>query len=188
MFPHRAARWIKTQLIAQYWRRLGKGIENPPIPRSPGSILFVCTGNICRSPFAEGYFRKIAECRNLREVRSVSAGLDVRISAPSPDIAVQVAKTFAVDMKDHRSKPITAEMVKDNDIIFAMEHHQAAILRQMFPNHRPKILLLPLFDSESSKKADSFLRYNIPDPFGKSQEPFTGCFRRIAKCMDGFMA
>lgn len=171
-----------------YWRCIGKGIQNPPIPRSPGSILFICQGNVCRSPFAERYLRKIARERNLAGVRSLSAGLDVRVSVSSPDLAVRVAKTLAVDLMHHRSKPITADMVEDSDVIFAMEHRQAIFLRKAFPEHVSKIFLLPLFDTDPSRSGVHALRYNIPDPYGKSGKDFLECFRKIESSIEGFLS
>jgi len=171
-----------------YWRCLGKRIGNPPIPRSPGSILFICQGNVCRSPFAEGFLRKIVGDRNLRGIRSLSAGIDVRVSAPSPDLAVRVAKTLAVDLIDHRSKPVTAEMIEDSDMIFAMEHRQAIFLRRTFPAHVPKIFLLSLFDTDPPPAGDPASRYNIPDPYGKSEQDFWKCFRKIEGSIDGFIS
>ena len=171
-----------------YWRCMGKGIGNPPIPRSPGSILFICQGNVCRSPFAEGYLRKIAGDRNLTGIRSLSAGIDVRVSVSSPDLAVRVAKTFAVDLSDHRSKPVTAEMIEESDVVFAMEHRQAIFLRRTFPRHVSKIFLLSLFDTELSRSGDHALRYNIPDPYGKPEKDFLECFRKIECSIEGFLS
>jgi len=171
-----------------YWRCIGKGIANPPIPRSPGSILFICQGNVCRSPFAEGYLRKIAGDRNLRGIRSLSAGIDVEVSVSSPDLAVRAAKTFAVDLLDHRSKPVTAETIEKSDMVFAMEHRQAIFLRRTFPGHVSKIFLLSLFDTDPPPAGDHALRYNIPDPYGMSEKDFLACFRKIERSIEGFLS
>jgi protein-tyrosine phosphatase len=171
-----------------YWRCMGPGIGNPKIPRSTGSVLFLCQGNVCRSPFAERYFRKIAENRNLHGIRSRSAGLEVRISVPSPDLAVQVAKTMGVDLMDHRSIQVTGDIIEESDIVFAMEHRQAVILRRTFPAHVSKIFLLSLFDADPHPAGDHVLRYNIPDPYGKSEEDFLECFRMIERSIEGFLS
>jgi len=170
------------------WRCLGIGIGNPPMPRSPGSVLFLCQGNVCRSPFAERYFQKIARDGKLRGIRSRSAGLDVRVSAPPPDLAVKVAKTLAVDLADHRSKPVTSDMILECDMIFVVEHRQAAFLRRTFPGHDAKIFLLPLFDMDPPPAWDYALRYNIPDPYGKTENDFLECFRKIERSIEGFLS
>lgn len=175
-------------MVELYWRSIGNGIANPPIPRSPRSILFICQGNVCRSPFAEGYLRKIAGDRNLRGIRSLSAGIDVRVSVSSPDLAVRVAKTLGVDLMHHRSKPVTTDMVEDNDVIFTMEHRQAIFMRKAFPGHVSKIFLLPLFDTDPPRSGDNALRYNIPDPYGKEEKEFLECFRKIEGSIEGFLS
>jgi len=167
---------------------MGKRIRNPPIPQAPKTILFICKGNICRSPYAGRYLRKIAENRNLPGICSRSAGLEVRVSVPSPDLAVQVAKTLGVDLMDHRSKPVTAEMIKGSDMIFVMEHHQAIFLRRTFPAHVPKIFLLSLFDANPPPAGEHALRYNIPDPYGKAEKDFLECFRKIEGSIEGFLS
>jgi protein-tyrosine-phosphatase len=188
MITRRVARWIKTGMTGIYWRCMGKGIGNPPIPRLPGSVLFICQGNICRSPYAGRYLRKIAGDRNLRGICSRSAGLDVRVSAPSPDLAVRVAKTLGVELMDHWSKPVTADLIENTDMIFTMEHRQAAFMRKTFPDHVQKIFLLPLFDTNPPPAWDYALRYNIPDPYGKSEKDFLECFRKIESSIEGFLS
>ena len=183
-----AVRWIRTGLNGLVWRYLGLGIGNPPIPRSPGFVLFLCQGNVCRSPFAERYFRKVTGDGNIGGIRSSSAGLDVQMSAPPPDLAVKVARTLAVDLTDHRSKPVTADMIEESDMIFVVEHRQAALLRRTFPGHDPKIFLLPMFDTGPLPAWDYGLRYNIPDPYGKPEKDFLECFRKIESSIDGFLS
>jgi protein-tyrosine phosphatase len=171
-----------------YWSCRGKRIRNPQIPQVPKAILFICKGNICRSPYAGRYLRKIAENRNLRGICSRSAGLEVRVSVPSPDLAVQVAKTLGVDLMDHRSMPVTGDIIEDSDIVFAMEHRQAVFLRKTFPAHVSKIFLLSLFDADPPPAGDYALRYNIPDPYGKSEKDFLECFRMIERSIEGFLS
>ena len=121
-------------------------------------------------------------------IRSSSAGLDVQRSAPPPDLAVKVAKTFGVDLTDHRSKPVTTDMIEDSDMIVVVEHRQAAFLRRAYPGHDPKIFLLPMFDTGPLPAWDYALRYNIPDPYGKSEKDFLECFRKIESSIDGLLS
>lgn len=121
------------------------------------------------------------------EICSRSAGLEVRVSVPSPDLAVQVAKTLDVDLTDHRSKPVTADMIEESDMVFVMEHRQAIFLRRTFPGHDPKIFLLPMFDTGPLPAWDYALRYNIPDPYGRSEKDFLECFRMIERSIEGFL-
>jgi protein-tyrosine-phosphatase len=135
-----------------------------------------------------GYLRKIAGDRQMRGIRSGSAGLDVQISSSPPGLAVRVAETLGVDLSEHRSKPVTRDMVADSDMIFAMEHRQAAAMRKTFPEHAQKIFLLPLFRSDPIPPGDHALRYNIPDPYGKSEKEFLECFQTIERSIEGFLS
>jgi protein-tyrosine phosphatase len=110
------------------------------------------------------------------------------VSVPSPDLAVQVAKTLGVELMDHRSKPVTADMIENTDMIFTMEHRQAAFMRKTFPDHVRKIFLLPLFDTNPPPAGEYAKRYNIPDPYGKSEKEFLECFRMIESSVEGILS
>jgi protein-tyrosine-phosphatase len=110
------------------------------------------------------------------------------VSAPSPDLATRVAKTRGVELMDHRSKPVTTDMIENTDMIFTMEHRQAVFMRKTFPDHVQKIFLLPLFDTNPPPGGDFALRYNIPDPYGKSDKEFLECFQKIESSIEGFLS
>ena len=71
-------------------------------------ILFVCCGNTCRSPFAEGLARRLAAERGL-DVEFASAGRTAAEGDPSPPDAIAVAKEFGVDLSAHRARHLTTE-------------------------------------------------------------------------------
>ncbi len=89
---------------------------------------------------------------------------------------------------DHRSKPVTADLVENADMIFTMEHRQAAFLRKTFPDHVRKIFLLPLFDTNQHPAGDYALRFNIPDPYGRTEKDFMDCYRKIESSIEGFLS
>jgi protein-tyrosine phosphatase len=148
------------------------------------SILFVCKGNICRSPFAESIADKIALKRSLKKVVSSSAGLQVPISLGSPHEVLEVAEKFGVNLNAHKSNGITSRLAESSDMIVAMETWHVKRLREMFPMHGDKIFLLPLFESKNRRWKWSYERYNISDPYGKSLPYFQECFHRIERCID----
>jgi protein-tyrosine-phosphatase len=86
-------------------------------------ILFVCTGNTCRSPLAEAIARKITIERGLHEVEVSSAGTSAWDGAPASDGALLVGMERNMDLSHHRAQSLTRELVRENDIILAMGPH-----------------------------------------------------------------
>ncbi len=89
----------------------------------PLRILFVCTGNMCRSPMAEGIARKMAEERGLH-LDIQSAGTHARTGYPATPEAVRVAREIQVDIDSHRSQRLTPELVAWADHVLVMEEMQ----------------------------------------------------------------
>ena len=86
-------------------------------------ILFVCTGNTCRSPMAEAITRKVAREKWLGELEVSSAGTSAWDSAPASDGALLVAMERAMDLSEHRAQNLTRELVQGADLILAMGPH-----------------------------------------------------------------
>jgi protein-tyrosine phosphatase len=175
--------FVKGSVREVYWRIHGRSIENPIMPDAPESFLFICKGNICRSPFAERLAAKMIADYKLDGTKCFSAGLEVSKSLPSPPEAIFAAKRYGVHLGDHRSENITLSLVEANDMILAMETSQFIRLRNSFPQFRDKIYLLPLFEKDRKSMGQTFLRYNVPDPYGKSPEYFLHCYNRIEQCL-----
>jgi protein-tyrosine-phosphatase len=86
-------------------------------------VLFVCTGNTCRSPMAEVIARKIAIERGLSEVEVGSAGTSAWEGSPASDGALLVAMERGMDLSEHRSQSLTRDLVRSTDLILAMGPH-----------------------------------------------------------------
>jgi len=86
-------------------------------------ILFVCTGNTCRSPMAEAVARKIAIERGLPDVEAVSAGTSAHDGSPASDGALLVGIERNMDLGSHISQTLTRDMVRSADLILAMGPH-----------------------------------------------------------------
>src|SRR4051812_3400669 len=86
-------------------------------------ILFVCTGNTCRSPLAEAIARKIAVERGLTDLEVASGGTSAWDASPASDGALLVAMERGMDLGEHRSQSVTTDLVRSSDLILAMGPH-----------------------------------------------------------------
>jgi len=143
---------------------------------SLNEVVFVCKGNICRSAFAEFYFKSLVAGK---DVEVFSCGLEVDREVPSPSDVISVGSNFGVDMRRHLSKGITAA-TENAGIIIAMEFTQYIQLTSMFPSSKRKIHLLKSF----SAFPDNWL-INIYDPFGLGEKETHDCFEEIKESLLG---
>src|SRR6476619_4804339 len=86
-------------------------------------LLFVCTGNTCRSPMAEAIARKITIERGLHDVEVMSAGTSAWDGAPASDGALLVGMERGLDLSQHRAQTLTRELVQNADLVLAMGPH-----------------------------------------------------------------
>ena len=86
-------------------------------------ILFVCTGNTCRSPLSEAIARKIAIERGLTDVEAISAGTSAHDGAPASDGSLLVGLERNMDLGGHRAQTLNRDLVRQADLILAMGPH-----------------------------------------------------------------
>ena len=93
-------------------------------------ILFVCTGNICRSAMAELLFNHHARQQGL-EIKAHSSGTNAISGNSATDLAVDVLADRGIDLKDHRAQQLTSDQIVDSQIVIAMtRQHEAAIAKE----------------------------------------------------------
>jgi protein-tyrosine phosphatase len=173
-------RAVKQPIKDAWWTALGSQIANPPFPAHVGSILFVCKGNICRSPFAAAIAKQRLVQAGQFGVHCDSAGIRADQAATPPPDAVMAASKFNISLKDHRPSPLSRCTLARYDLIVVMEARQSADLRADHPEAAEKIFLLPLIGRATAR---GYARYNIADPFGHPSPAFDYCYRRIDVCV-----
>lgn len=158
-----------------WWRLRGASIRNPE-PGPVGSMVFVCLGNICRSPFAALAAERELRARGRTDITVTSAGIRARSDGLPPADARAAAAGRGLSLDGHRTQLLSADVVSISDLIVVMEASQWWALRAAYPDAADRIVLLPLLGAEP---AGGYERFNIADPFGRSSEAFDSCYRRI---------
>src|SRR5439155_9418116 len=136
------------------------------------TILFVCTGNICRSPMAEGLFRHAVKGRS--DFRVLSAGVGAVDGLPPSEHAVRALKELGIDISKQRSRMLTAELIHEADYNFGMTHSHINAITMLYPQAAEKTFLLREFD----ETLDSY-ENDISDPIGGSLEVYVACRDQI---------
>lgn len=133
-------------------------------------VLFVCTGNICRSPSAEGVFRHIVEDAGLGGVIGVdSAGTHAYHVGEAADVRSQAAaRKRGYDISGHVARQVKADDFREFDLILAMDWENLAALQQMCPKvYQHKLMLLMRFSNEYEEATVPDPYYGGPEGFGK---------------------
>src|ERR1041384_3057931 len=136
------------------------------------TVLFVCTGNVCRSPMAEGIFRHAVQGRG--NYRVISAGLGAMEGQVPSAHAVEAVKELGIDISHQRSRMLTPSLVEQADYIFGMTHSHVDTVMMLYPQAAEKTFLLREFDDT----LDPFEK-DISDPIGGSYEIYLNCRDQI---------
>jgi protein-tyrosine phosphatase len=145
-------------------------------PQQPAClIVFVCTGNTCRSPLAEALFKKrladelgcTAEELSGRGYHVVSAGVAALEGEPAAAEAVEVARAYGADLTAHQSQMLFPELAAQADFLVAMTHAHLQTLAEWFPETQgvPRLL--------NPQGED------LADPIGMGPDVYEECARQI---------
>src|SRR5206468_13012087 len=145
------------------------------------SVLFVCTDNICRSPIAEGLFRRMLG--NRKDIEVVSAGVHAVRGQPPSLYAVEVCAEAGVDISNLRSQPLTAALVDRATHIFAMTGAHVETIQTMFPQSADKTFLLREFEEPGTT-----VWRDVPDPIGLGREVYEDCAHIISNALPSVLA
>jgi protein-tyrosine phosphatase len=142
-------------------------------------VLFVCTGNRCRSVMAE-YLLK-ARLKGRKNVCVDSAGTGVVFETPASREAINVLREHGLDGSAHRSKPVTSMLLKKSDLVFVMTRaHRAQVLERV-PAVEKRVYLLGEFQSRPLHQERDL---DIPDPIGSAHVEYQSCAQVIDDCLE----
>jgi len=172
----RAVRRAPERLLHPWRRRraLARLASAPP----PVTVLVVCHGNICRSPYAAAKLRAL-----------LPAGMGVRVESagfigphrPSPADAIAVAQARGIDLRRHRSRLLTQVAVGGADLVIVMEPRQVPALHARYGSTKRPVLVLGDLDPASPHTRA------VRDPVEQSRKVFAECYERIDTCLAGLV-
>jgi len=128
-------------------------------------ILFVCTGNTCRSPMAEAIFNKIARERGLA-AEAFSRGIAAPVGEGASGNAIEAAAELGCDLTAHAARQLTREDVMKADLIYTMSAAHAEAIKRAFP--------------AEAEKVGAISDGPVPDPFGGDIDEYRACRDALA--------
>lgn len=129
-------------------------------------IVFICSGNTCRSPMAEAIFNTLSKNT---DVTAVSCGLYSPFSLPASTGAQNTVKKYGADLSGHMSTPVSEDLLKDASAIYCMTSAHTDAVKADYPQLRHIVYMLDSVD--------------ISDPFGGSHEEYELTAKQIYKCI-----
>ncbi len=167
----RAVQPLRRRMIARRLRRR-------PLPRR---VLFVCYGNICRSPYAARAFATRVPARARDRMEVSSAGF-FGPGRPAPSDAVASAAVRGVDLRSHRAQLVTREIVAAADLVVVMDPRQERAIRTFYGRIARNVVVLGDLDPEANGTRA------IHDPIEQPQAVFDAVYQRIDRCLEALTA
>jgi protein-tyrosine phosphatase len=167
-YAYDAARNLPDRVLHR--RRHRAALHRIARAEKPRTILVVCHGNICRSPYLHAVLQ-----RDLSGIAVSSAGF-FGSDRGVPEVAVTLGTARGLDLSQYRSRPLTQTTVAGADLIIVMDADQAHYLAKMFPVNRGRIVVAADLDQRFS------VSRGITDPWNRSREVFESSFDRLDRC------
>jgi protein-tyrosine-phosphatase len=150
------------------------------LPDSIYNLLFLCHGNILRSPFSATLLAQMIDGSELSNIRVNSAGLHAAPNTVADPRGVSVANEMGADLSGHRARAVSADMVARADLVVVMDFANQAVFLSRFPHARHKLRLLGAFAPDPFRNS-----VEIADPFTLDLDAVRRCYCDVAQCIVG---
>lgn len=140
-------------------------------------VLFVCTGNTCRSPMATAIFNHFSEKANSSWF-ATSAGLATETGLPITDKAAEALLDFGIYIEDHQAHQLEARMIKDANIVLTMTETQRDLLHVYYPEFADKVMTIAEFGDYDE---------DVKDPFGQGISAYKEIAALFVEIMPGIV-
>ncbi len=148
----------------------------------PTSVLFVCTGNICRSPLAEALLKDYVEKQGLGDrFRISSAGTFALNGNPATREGQMAARRWGLDLSAHRAREVSRPIMAASDFVLGMTRRHCFELAAQFPGFENRIYLALLFPRRFSREDAEGI--DVPDPIGQSERYYTQVLEMISPAL-----
>ncbi len=154
-----------TGSIVGYGKSAPEGLTDFS-PTTMKNVVFICTGNVCRSPMAEGFYRQLTESDDFIAIGS--AGISAFDGQAASGHSVEVMKQENIDISKHESRMLTPEIVDQATHIFGMTCGHRDAVQMMFPESSEKVFVLREFLVGSDADFD----LDVSDPIGGSLDEY----------------
>lgn len=140
------------------------------------NIMFVCTGNTCRSPMAEALMSKLAEASGDGKIAIASCGTDVYEPSQASANAVAVMGEMGIDLSGHLSQRLTRKQLEEADLVLTMTSYHKAIISAVFPGFEEKVYTL----CEYAYNGEC----DISDPYGGDVKQYRACAEQLKDAVE----
>jgi len=162
--------YLKLRIADRLGMRLRK------VPTSARSLVFVCFGNIMRSPMSEAFFKEAIALNGNTSVTVSSAGLNATPGTPAHPWAIAAARDFGISLDLHQATLLTRAMVDDADAIVAMDFQNQVEFLSRFPDAADRFYLLGAYSGTAGS-------VEIRDPFFRDVDETRRCYQRLQTCV-----
>jgi protein-tyrosine phosphatase len=166
--------YLKTRILSAMGLTRLKRLRPPGTARS---FLFVCFGNIMRSPMCEAFMQNALDGMPGVAIKVTSAGLNAVPGKSAHPWALAAAREFGLSLENHRARMLTSQMIGQNDAILVMDYQNHVQVLSRWPEARSRVFMLSAYAGEDYRAVE------ISDPYYMEQEGTLRCYLILQTCV-----